>query len=138
MKAMSVNSASFVSVFLILTVVAIGSRPISAGLAVKVVLLQNRQIENCDQRLVILQVLANSDVRLNAEYMTKQRLGKGLDDVFLTRADRVLLIEGEATASFEQVAKTIEAAREHVGSIVLLTPSVDMNRCLAISASPLH
>lgn len=128
------NSAPFVSVFLILTLVALCSGMRSTGLAVKVVLPQQREFGICDQRPIILDVLANNDVKVNADSVPLGQLGRRLDHVLLTRAERVVWIRGEGGASFGQVAQAIATAHEHADLIVLLTPFVDLNSCLPVSA----
>jgi biopolymer transport protein ExbD len=109
-----------VALILCLTVIAVGcSRP-SRGLLVRIA-----RVGACSgPRDIILDVLPGGGLNLNSEYQKRAGLGDRLDNIFRTRVERYVFIEGDPNATFGEVAEVINIAARHVDYVSLVTPSI--------------
>ena len=80
---------------------------------------QKQQIP--DSRTIVVQVLANGQVKINQDAVTWEDLGPRLSTIFAARADRIAFIKGDDSVEFAQVAHAIDIMRgsgiDHVGLI---------------------
>jgi biopolymer transport protein TolR len=74
-----------------------------------------------DSRTIVVQVLANGQVKINQDDVTWNDLGTRLFDIFKERADRIAFVKGDDNVEFSQVAHAIDIMRgagiDHVGLI---------------------
>lgn len=81
----------------------------------------NEKQSQPDSRTIVVQVLANGQVKINQDDVTWNDLGPRLSDIFKERADRIAFIKGDDTVQFAQVAHAIDIMRgsgiDHVGLI---------------------
>jgi biopolymer transport protein TolR len=74
-----------------------------------------------DSRTIVVQVLANGQVKINQDDVTWNDLGSRLFDIFKERADRIAFVKGDDNVEFAQVAHAIDIMRgagiDHVGLI---------------------
>jgi len=74
-----------------------------------------------DSRTIVVQVLANGQVKINQDDVTWNDLGSRLFDIFKERADRIAFVKGDDNVEFSQVAHAIDIMRgagiDHVGLI---------------------
>ncbi len=74
-----------------------------------------------DSRTIVVQVLANGQVKINQDEVSWNDLGSRLFDIFKERADRIAFIKGDDSVEFGQVAHAIDIMRgagiDHVGLI---------------------
>jgi biopolymer transport protein ExbD len=87
-----------------------------------------------NRRLVIAQVLANGKVSFNGGELVIQRseLADRLHEIFKTRAERLLFIEGDPDLPVSSVAEVIDISRKEVAFVVILTPAVESGYCLSV------
>jgi biopolymer transport protein TolR len=74
-----------------------------------------------DSRTIVVQVLANGQVKINQDDVSWNDLGSRLFDIFKERADRIAFVKGDDSVEFAQVAHAIDIMRgagiDHVGLI---------------------
>jgi biopolymer transport protein TolR len=74
-----------------------------------------------DSRTIVVQVLANGQVKINQDDVSWSDLGSRLFDIFKERADRIAFVKGDDNVEFAQVAHAIDIMRgagiDHVGLI---------------------
>src|SRR6185503_15190387 len=73
----------------------------------------NANVE-ADQRTVVVSVSKNGPgvtMMINQEVTDEQKLGARLEDIFKTRAERVIFVKGENDLEFQHVAKVIDIAK---------------------------
>ena len=81
----------------------------------------NQKQSQPDSRTIVVQVLANGQVKINQDDVTWNDLGSRLFDIFKERADRIAFVKGDDNVEFSQVAHAIDIMRgsgiDHVGLI---------------------
>ena len=74
-----------------------------------------------DSRTIVVQVLANGQVKINQDDVSWNDLESRLSTIFATRADRIAFVKGDDSVEFAQVAHAIDLMRgagiDHVGLI---------------------
>lgn len=63
-----------------------------------------------DQRTVVITIDARHNLTINSEPTDEARLGARLEDIFKTRAERVVFVKGDPSLDFMWVAKAIDIA----------------------------
>jgi biopolymer transport protein ExbD len=63
-----------------------------------------------DTRTVVIQVNKNGAIMINQEPTDESRLGARLEDIFKTRAERVVFVEGDPDLQYQSVARVIDIA----------------------------
>ncbi|HEX8710518.1 MAG TPA: biopolymer transporter ExbD [Terracidiphilus sp.] len=81
----------------------------------------NQKPSQPDSRTIVVQVLANGQLKINQDEVTWNDLGSRLFDIFKERADRIAFVKGDDNVEFSQVAHAIDIMRgsgiDHVGLI---------------------
>ncbi len=81
----------------------------------------NEKQSQPDSRTIVVQVLANGQVKINQDDVSWNDLGSRLSDIFKERADRIAFVKGDDSVEFSQVAHAIDIMRgsgiDHVGLI---------------------
>jgi biopolymer transport protein TolR len=81
----------------------------------------NQKQTQPDSRTIVVQVLANGQVKINQDEVAWNDLGSRLFDIFKERADRIAFVKGDDNVEFAQVAHAIDIMRgagiDHVGLI---------------------
>ena len=73
-------------------------------------------------------IIINKDksMMLNTEPTDETRLGKRLEDIFKTRAERVVFVKGDPDLEFQVVARAIDIAKgAGLDKVGLMTPKVE-------------
>jgi biopolymer transport protein TolR len=72
----------------------------------------NAKQDQSDQRTVVIQVGKDHSLKINQEETnyTEQTLGPRLEDIFKTRAERVVFVRGDADLEYQYVARAIDIA----------------------------
>lgn len=82
---------------------------------------KNQKQTQPDARTIVVQVLANGQVKINQDDVNWSDLGSRLFDIFKERADRIAFVKGDDNVEFAQVAHAIDIMRgagiDHVGLI---------------------
>jgi biopolymer transport protein TolR len=63
-----------------------------------------------DLRTVVITVNADHSMLINQDPVTEQDLGTRLEEIFKTRAERVVFVKGDPSLEFNAVAKAIDIA----------------------------
>jgi biopolymer transport protein ExbD len=79
-----------------------------------------------DQRTVVIVVDAQHNYMINQEATTEERLGPRLEEIFKTRAERVVFVKGDPGLDFMWVAKAIDIAHgAGIDKVGLMTAKVE-------------
>src|SRR5512140_2902341 len=57
-----------------------------------------------DQRTVVISINADHSIEINTERVTEENLGSRLEEIFKTRAERVVFVKGDGGLDFSYVA----------------------------------
>jgi len=79
-----------------------------------------------DMRTVVISINADHSMLINAESVDDQRLGPRLEEIFKTRAERVVFVKGDPNLEFNAVAKVIDIAHGAQIDKVGLMPYKDL------------
>ena len=79
-----------------------------------------------DQRTVVIVVDEKHNYMINQEPTTEERLGPRLEEIFKTRAERVVFVKGDPGLDFMWVAKAIDIAHgAGIDKVGLMTAKVE-------------
>lgn len=77
-------------------------------------------------RTVVIVIDKDKKMHLNNEDTDMDKLGARLEDIFKTRAERVVFVKGDPDLDYEVVAKAIDIAKgAGMDKIGLMTPKVE-------------
>ena len=84
------------------------------------------QPPDVDNRTVVIVIDKDHKWHLNNEDTNENQLGARLEDIFKTRAERVVFVKGDPDLEFREVAKAIDIAKGvGMDKIGLMTPKVE-------------
>ena len=79
-----------------------------------------------DQRTVVIEVDAQHQYSINSQPISEADMGGRLQDIFKTRAERVVFVKGNPTLEFQWVAKAIDIAHgAGIDKVGLMTAKVE-------------
>jgi len=77
-------------------------------------------------RTVVIIIEKDKSMKLNNEDITEARLGPRLEEVFRTRAERVVFVKADPDLEFQVVARAIDIAKgAQIDKIGLMTPKIE-------------
>jgi len=77
-------------------------------------------------RTVVIVIDKDGKMHLNNEDTDMKKLGPRLEEIFKTRAERVVFVKGDPDLDYETVAKAIDVAKgAQMDKIGLMTPKVE-------------
>ncbi|MBL8219124.1 MAG: biopolymer transporter ExbD [Bryobacterales bacterium] len=77
-------------------------------------------------RTVVIIINKDKSIMLNTESITEDRLGTRLEEVFKTRAERVVFVKGDPDLEFRDVARAIDIAKgAGIDKVGLMTPKIE-------------
>jgi len=77
-------------------------------------------------RTVVIIINKDRSMMLNTEPINEDRLGSRLEEVFKTRAERVVFVKGDPDLEFRDVAKAIDIAKgAGIDKVGLMTPKIE-------------
>jgi biopolymer transport protein TolR len=86
----------------------------------------NQKPNQSDQRTVVIVVDKDHHYQINNEDSTEERLGPRLEEIFKTRAERVVFVKGDPSLDFMWVAKAIDIAHgAGIDKVGLMTAKVE-------------
>ena len=86
----------------------------------------NQQATQANDRTVVIIINKDKSMILNTEPIDETRLGKRLEDIFKTRAERVVFVKGDPDLEFQVVARAIDIAKgAGLDKVGLMTPKVE-------------
>ncbi len=81
----------------------------------------NQKQQQPDSRTIVVQVLANGQVKINQDDVSWNDLESRLSTIFAARAQKIAFVKGDDSVEFAQVAHAIDLMRgagiDHVGLI---------------------
>jgi len=84
------------------------------------------QQNQSDQRTVVIVINADHTMLINAEPVTEDKLGTRLEEIFKTRAERVVFVKGDPNIEFAWVARAIDTAHgAGIDKVGLMTAKVE-------------
>ncbi len=84
------------------------------------------QQNQSDQRTVVIVINADHSMLINAEPVTEDKLGPRLEEIFKTRAERVVFVKGDPNIEFAWVARAIDTAHgAGIDKVGLMTAKVE-------------
>ena len=82
-----------------------------------------------DVRTVVIVINRDKSMAINQEPTDEQRLGPRLEEIFKTRAERVVFVKGDNDLEYQYVAKAIDIAHgAGIDRVGLMTPEVEAGR----------
>ena len=79
-----------------------------------------------DQRTVVIVINRDKSMSINQEATDEQRLGPRLEEIFKTRAERVVFVRGDNDLQYQYVAKAIDIAHgAGIDKVGLMTPQME-------------
>ena len=86
----------------------------------------NQPQSQSDLRTVVITIDANHNLTINSDPTDEARLGGRLEDIFKTRAERVVFVKGDPSIDFMYVAKAIDIAHgAGIDKVGLMTAKVE-------------
>jgi len=90
---------------------------------------QPNQKTDADQRTVVISVAKDKSLMINTEPTDETKLGSRLEEIFKTRAERVVFVKGDPDLEFQAVAKVIDIAKGvGIDKVGLMTPEMEEGR----------
>ena len=79
-----------------------------------------------DQRTVVIEIDKNHNYSINSQPIDENSLGAKLEEIFKTRAERVVFVKGDPSLDFMWVAKAIDTAHgAGIDKVGLMTAKVE-------------
>ena len=86
----------------------------------------NQPQNQSDVRTVVIVINRDKSMMINQEPTDEQRLGPRLEEIFKTRAERVVFVKGDNDLEYQYVAKAIDIAHgAGIDRVGLMTPEVE-------------
>ena len=84
------------------------------------------QKSDADQRTVVIDIHKDKSMMINTEATDENKLGPRLEEIFKTRAERVVFVKGDNDLEFQVVAKVIDIAKGvGIDKVGLMTPQME-------------
>jgi biopolymer transport protein TolR len=84
------------------------------------------QKTDSDQRTVVVSIAKDKSLMINTEATDEARLGPRLEEIFKTRAERVVFVKGDPNLEYQWVAKAIDIAHgAGIDKVGLMTAKVE-------------
>jgi biopolymer transport protein TolR len=86
----------------------------------------NQKANQSDQRTVVITIDAKHALAINSEPTDAEHLGSRLEEIFKTRAERVVFVKADPGIEFQWVAKAIDTAHgAGIDKVGLMTAKVE-------------
>jgi len=86
----------------------------------------NPQQTQDNTRTVVISINPGNQLMINQDPITKGALAQRLEEIFKTRAERVVFVKGDATLNFVEVAEVIDIAKgAGIDKIGLITAKIE-------------
>ncbi len=87
---------------------------------------KDQKQQDNDVRTVVISIAKDNSVMINTEASNWESLGGRLEEVFKTRAERVVFVKGDADVEYRWVAKAIDIAKgAGIDKVGLMTPKME-------------
>jgi biopolymer transport protein ExbD len=86
----------------------------------------DQQPSAADQRTVVVSIERGGSMMINQDPTTLDELGYRLEQIFKTRAERVVFVRGDGSLEFQNVAQVIDIAKgAGIDKVGLMTAAVE-------------
>src|SRR3989454_9780523 len=86
----------------------------------------NQKVQEDNQRTVVIVINKDKSMMINQEPTDENKLGTRLEEIFKTRAERVVFVKGDPDLEFGVVAKAIDIAHgAGIDKVGLMTAKVE-------------
>jgi biopolymer transport protein TolR len=86
----------------------------------------NQPQNQSDTRTVVIVINRDKSMMINQEATDDQKLGPRLEEIFKTRAERVVFVKGDPDLEYQYVAKAIDIAHgAGIDKVGLMTPQME-------------
>ncbi|MGA2212792.1 MAG: biopolymer transporter ExbD [Bryobacteraceae bacterium] len=87
---------------------------------------KNKPQQDTDQRTVVIVIDKDKSMHINNEDTDMDKLGPRLEQIFKTRAERVVFVKGDPDLEYQTVARAIDIAKgAQIDKVGLMTPKVE-------------
>jgi biopolymer transport protein TolR len=127
-----INMTPFIDVLLVLLIIFMVITPLTPkgleSLVPQPPPPDQRQSE-ADQRTVVVTINRDRTILINQEPSDELRLGPRLEEIFKTRAERVVFVKGDPDLEFQYVARAIDIAKgAGIDKVGLMTPKMELGQ----------
>jgi biopolymer transport protein ExbD len=82
-----------------------------------------------DIRTVVIVINKDKTLMINQEPTDPERLGSRLEEIFKTRAERVVFVKGDPDLEYQYIAKAIDVAKgAGIDKVGLMTPKMEQGQ----------
>jgi biopolymer transport protein TolR len=86
----------------------------------------NQKVQEDNTRTVVIVINRDKSMMINQEQTDENKLGARLEEIFKTRAERVVFVKGDPDLEFKDVAKAIDIAHgAGIDKVGLMTAKVE-------------
>ena len=86
----------------------------------------NQKVQEDNSRTVVITINKDRSMMINQEATDETKLGTRLEEIFKTRAERVVFVKGDPDLEFKEVAKAIDIAHgAGIDKVGLMTAKVE-------------
>jgi biopolymer transport protein TolR len=86
----------------------------------------NQKVQEDNTRTVVIVINKDKSMMINQEQTDENKLGSRLEEIFKTRAERVVFVKGDPDLEFRDVAKAIDIAHgAGIDKVGLMTAKVE-------------
>jgi biopolymer transport protein ExbD len=83
----------------------------------------NAKPNQADLRTVVIVIEKDGSIKINQDPVTEDKLGGRLEEIFKTRAEKVVFVKGDGDLEFAPVARAIDIAHgAGIDKVGLMTP----------------
>ena len=87
---------------------------------------KNKPQQDTDQRTVVIVIDKDKAMHINNEDTDMDKLGPRLEQIFKTRAERVVFVKGDPDLEYQTVARAIDVAKgAQIDKVGLMTPKLE-------------
>jgi biopolymer transport protein ExbD len=124
-----INMTPFIDILLVLLIIFMVIAPVTPkGLEALVPQPSqpNQQQAASDQRTVVISINKDKSMLINQEPVTEDRLGVRLEEIFKSRAERVVFVKGDPDLEYRYVANAIDIAKgAGIDKVGLMTQKIE-------------
>ena len=89
----------------------------------------NAKQDQADTRTVVISINRDRSILINQEASDEEKLGARLEEIFKTRAERVVFVKGDPELEFQYVARAIDIAKgAGIDKVGLMTPKMEQGQ----------